>query len=248
MAARGIAARYHRDFMVSTLRTRREALFYPFHLCRNDTLGRLLAEYDVVHFRDYMALQLTPMSGTTAYADRMGQFHEALVREDRIVQGYSVSGPLDPELAESVDRDLADMQWRACFHSALQSDRFFQRGLFDFSHGVRKGQTRVPGPAALLELSLASRSEMPYSTALVRKLSERRTLAASYDFEYGLGLVKTSAALRYTVRLCHQHRLEAVTDSLRHFRLLARTCEREGLPLAHHCVTAQPEPGSTQGP
>ena len=36
------------------------ALYYPFHLCHERTLERLLKEYSVVHFRDFMALQLTP--------------------------------------------------------------------------------------------------------------------------------------------------------------------------------------------
>ena len=219
---------------MSTLRTDRLALYYPFHLCREDTLHRLLAEYAVVHFRDYMALQLTPMMGTTAYMDRMGQFHEALVREGRIVQGHSVSGPLDADMVRSIDADLADDRWRLLFYNALRSDRRFQRGLFEFSHGMRVGTTVVPGPAALLELCRASRSNQPYSTALVRELSEQRSsLAASYDFEYGLGLVKTSAALLYTIRLCHQHGLEAATDSWSHYELLERTRQRDTLPLQH---------------
>jgi len=42
----------------------RPALYYPFHLCSRDTLTHLLSAYALVHFRDYMALQLTPMCGT----------------------------------------------------------------------------------------------------------------------------------------------------------------------------------------
>ena len=45
----------------------RNALFHPFHLCAPHTLEALLARYDAVHFRDYMALRLTPLMGTTAY-------------------------------------------------------------------------------------------------------------------------------------------------------------------------------------
>jgi hypothetical protein len=227
---------------VSTIRSGRESLYYPFHLCHEQTLNRLLTEYGAVHFRDYMAMQLTPTTGTTAYTDRMGQFHEALVQEGRIVQGYSVSGPLDADMVQSVDRDLADPQWRLLFHDAIRSDRRFQRGLFDLSHGVRVGSTLVPGPAALLELSQPSRAEQRYSTRRVRDLSlQPSSLAVSYDFEYGLALVKTSAALVYTVRLCQTHRLEGVTDSQPHFHLLERTRNRDRLEIQHHYVKQHKE-------
>ena len=116
------------------------------------TLQRLLEEYGSIHFRDYMALQLTRMSGTTAYADRMGDRHEDLVKSGRIVQGHSVSGPLDENMTALVNRDLADAIWRAQFHVALVNDRRFQRGLFELTHGVRIGDTLVPGPAAWLRL------------------------------------------------------------------------------------------------
>jgi hypothetical protein len=206
------------------------------------TLTRLLTEYRVVHFRDYMALQLTPTTGTTAYADRMGHFHEALVQEGRIVQGYSVSGPLDSDMARSIDKDLADTHWRSLFHEALRVDRRFQRGLFDLSHGVRLGTTLVPGPAAWLELTHPSRVGHPYNVHTVRELSHQTTsLPLSYDFEYGLALLKTSAALLHTVRLCQEHRLEGVTDSHAHFRLLERTRIRDHLEIQHHCVSPSEE-------
>jgi hypothetical protein len=223
---------------VSTTRTGRQALYYPFHLCPEHTLTRLLGRYDAVHFRDYMALQLTSTIGTTAYSDRMGQFHAGLVRDGRIVQGYNVSGPLDADMVQSVDRDLADAQWRLLFHEAVRSDRRFQRGLFDFSHGMRIGRTLVPGPAALLELAQLSRGSQPCSAQVVHDLSRKGgSLADSYDFEYGFALVKTAAALIYTVRLCCEHRLEAVTDSPSHFVLLERTRTRDALAFEHHCVT-----------
>lgn len=210
----------------------RQALYYPFHLCHEQTLTRLLDSYASVHFRDYMALQLTQFTGTTAYADRMGGYHEALFQAGRIVQGYNVSGPLDEETIAAVNRDLADPAWRAEFHRTLREDRRFQRGLFDLTHGMRIGNELVPGPAALLRLFEAERAEHPWTFAELQRLSgSPSSLEESYDYEYGLALVKTSASLAYTIRLSRQHGLEAVTDSESHFRLLARTCERDGIVL-----------------
>nr|MBI3613820.1 hypothetical protein [Nitrospirota bacterium] len=121
-----------------------QGLYYPFHLCHERTLARLLDTYASVHFRDYMAMQLSPMSGTTAYVDRMGDAHGELVRAGRIVQGYSVSGAPDAEIVAAVNRDLADPIWRSLFHEALQENRRFQRGLLDLSHGMMIGNALVP--------------------------------------------------------------------------------------------------------
>ncbi|MGH8647498.1 MAG: hypothetical protein ACREX4_24785, partial [Gammaproteobacteria bacterium] len=148
----------------------RHALYYPFHLCHERTLQRLLADYSSLHFRDYMALQVTAMSGTTAYMDRMGNAHPELVASGRIVQGYSVSGPLDGDATTAVSRDLADETWRSEFHASLASDRRFQRGLFNLTHGVRIGTDTVPGPAALLRLVEASRQHRPYSVQELQRL------------------------------------------------------------------------------
>jgi hypothetical protein len=213
-------------------------LYYPFHLCHERTLQQLLARYESVHFRDYMALQLTPMSGTTAYSDRMGGSHQDLVNAGRIVQGYSVSGPLDQESMQAVNRDLGDAAWRGLFHDALREDRRFQRGLFDLSHAVRIGESLVPGAATLLRLLEPARSARSYSVEELQACSQRPlTIEEGYDFEYALALVKTSAALVYTVRLCRRHGLEAVTDSAGHFRLLQRSSEREGLDLPNDCLS-----------
>ena len=210
----------------------RHALYYPFHLCHEQTLMRLLENYRAVHFRDYMALQLTPMSGTTAYQDRMGQYHPALVETGQIVQGHSVSGPLDADAVSAVNRDLADKTWRGIFHDGLKNDRRFQRGLFDLSHSVIVGGSAVPGPATLLRLLEETRMAQACSVEQVRLLSGRRLLPdEDYEFEYALALVKTSAALVYTIRLCRQHELEAVTDSAVHFKLLEHTCARDGISL-----------------
>lgn len=213
----------------------RQALYYPFHLCHDLTLARLLDRYASVHFRDYMALQLTSFSGTTAYADRMGGFHEALVKAGRIVQGYDVSGPLDAEALAAVNRDLADRAWRTEFHRALRDNRRFQRGLFDLTHGMRIGGTVVPGPAALLRLIEEERTTDPWTVGRLQAMNGvPGPLEAGYDYEYGLALVKTSASLVYTIRLCRRHGLDAVTDSEPHCRLLTRTCDRDGITLSRH--------------
>jgi hypothetical protein len=206
------------------------ALYYPFHLCHERTLSRLLGAYTSVHFRDYMALQLTPMSGTTAYNDRMGQSHPDLVKAGRIVQGYPVSGPLDADMTAAVNRNLADPVWRAGFHHGLRSDRRFQRGLFDLSHSMRISGATVPGPAALLRLLEKARATQLCSVERARALSCRQTTPEEgYEYEYALAMVNTSAALAYTIRLCRQHELGAVTDSPVHFNLLAYLCARDNI-------------------
>ncbi len=216
---------------------KRSALYYPFHLCHEQTLTRLLNDYPSVHFRDYMALQLTTMSGTTAYADRMGDRHQDLVKSGRVVQGYSVNGPLDQEMTAAVNRDLVDATWRAQFHHALIEDRRFQRGLFELTHGMLIGGTLVPGPAAWLRLIEEQRRVQPYSVEMLQSLSHRQlNLLDGYDYEYAFALVKTSAALQYTVRLAIRHDLGAVTDSKAHYDLLERTRTRDRLTLQHRWV------------
>lgn len=216
---------------------RQQGLYYPFHLCHERTLARLLDSYASVHFRDFMALQLSPMSGTTAYRDRMGDAHGELVQAGRIVQGHSVSGAPDAEIVEAVNRDLADPIWRSLFHKALQENRRFQRGLLDLSHGMMIGNTLVPGPAAFLRLTEPTRRHRPVTFQDLQELSKRRlSLDEGYEYEYALALVKTSASLAYTVRLSLRHGLEAVTDSEAHFQLLDRTCSRGRLSLANRCL------------
>jgi hypothetical protein len=208
----------------------RAVLYYPFHLCHPRTLQRLLEKHPAVHFRDYMALQLTAMAGLTAYADRMGDQHPDLVQSGRIVQGHPVSGPLDAEMAAAVERDLADATWRALFHAALTDDRRFQRGLFELSHGMVMGGHRVPGPQAFLQLIQPCRETEPYTIEAIRSLSRTQAdLEAAYRYEYGLGLVTTSAALHHTVRLVGRFGLAAVTDSRPHFDLLDRIRARDDL-------------------
>lgn len=215
-----------------------DALYYPFHLCHPATLELMLKRYKAVHFRDYMAIQLTPLTGTTAYQDRMGDQFPDLVRAGRIVQGYHVSGPLAGEVAEAVDRDLSDATWRAMFHRALGEDRRFQRGLFDVAHGMTIGRRLVPGPAALLTLLEARWASQPLTLEAVRRLSRLPGSSdESYAYEYGLALVKTSAALHVTYRLALAHGLRPVTDSRSHHDLFARSLAREGLDLEHELLS-----------
>ncbi len=217
----------------------RHALFYPFHLCAPDTLQSLLAQYDSVHFRDYMALRLTPFMGTTAYQDRMGDEHPDLVVSGRIVQGHPVSGPLDADAVAGIDRDCADPQWRHLFHTGLTDDRRFQRGLFDLTHAMRIGSTLVPGPAALLRLLEPQRATGSCTVALVQHLARSSAdLEEAFQFEYGLALLKTAAAQVYTFRLAREHGLVPVTDSKTHHTLLSRTMAREGLDLPNEYLVA----------
>lgn len=184
-----------------------------------------------------MALQLSPMTGITAYHDRMGDQFPELVESGRIVQGHQVSGPLPEPLQLRVDRDLADTQWRAQFHRALHEDRRFQRGLFDLAHAMRIGPATVPGPAALLELLRDDYARSPFDVAAIRALSRSPlTMLDAYRFEYGLALLKTAAALSYTINLALAFELAAVTDSPPHHALLERTRAREGIHLQNLCV------------
>jgi hypothetical protein len=197
----------------------------------------MLTRYESIHFRDYMALRLTPLMGTMAYQDRMGDDHPTLVESGRLVQGYSVSGPLDPSARAAVDRDLGDPRWRALFHEALRNDRRFQRGLFELTHAMRMGEALVPGPAALLRLLEASRAQRRYTVAIVQGLARPSlTLEEAYEFEYGLALLKTSAAQVYTIRLAEEQQLLPVTDSHAHYALLNQTLMREGLDLGNACI------------
>ena len=213
------------------------ALFYPFHLCHPGTLERLLTRFATVHFRDFMALQLTSMFGMTAFQDRMGMSFPDLITSGRLVQGYDVSGPLPPAVAIAIDRDLHDPLWRARFHTALCRDRRLQRGLFEPSHSLRIGDSLVPGPAALLRLMDDSFRQQAYDLGRVRALSKSSvTLEEGYHFEYGLALVKTSASLAYTQTLALAHQLQPVTDSSAHFSLYVQSCVRENWLRTNHLL------------
>ncbi|HZS12134.1 MAG TPA: hypothetical protein VFA38_07775, partial [Nitrospirales bacterium] len=154
------------------------------------------------------------MAGTVAMSDRMGDYHEDLLKTGRLVQGHDVSGRITGEVRESVDRDLHDPAWRAIFHDGLREDRRFQRGLFDLSHSMMIGGRPVPGPAALLRLLEDRRGSEPWSVARLEHLAGRPLEEPeAYDYEYGLALLKTAASLAQTIRLAREHRLTPVTDS-----------------------------------
>ncbi len=160
-----------------------------------------------------------------------------LVDSGRLVQGYDVSGPLSQTVAAAIDRDLHDLEWRACFHHALRRDRRLQRGLFEPSHSLRIGDSLVPGPAALLRLMDDSFRQQAYALDQVRALSKKSLiLEEGYHYEYGLALVKTSASLVYTQTLALANQLQPVTDSPAHFSLYAQSCVRENWPKTNLLV------------
>jgi hypothetical protein len=216
------------------------ALYYPFHLCHPETVHRLLARFATIHFRDFMSLQLTPMTGVTAFHDRMGADFPELVANGRLVQGYDVSGPLANDLITDIDRDLSDRTWRQLFHQALCHDRRFQRGLFDLTHSMQIGNTTVPGAAALLKLTEAAFQEHLFCVREVKKLSSASlALEPGYHLEYGLALIKTSASLVYTDRLAHKHLLQTATDSPAHFALFEHVTRRDDRKWANHLLVRQ---------
>lgn len=211
------------------------ALFYPVHLCHGRTLELLLEDYDIVHFRDFMALQLTPFMGATAFPDRMGDYYPQLLEAGRIIQGHNVSGALHPDLIAAVDQDLADPTWRAMFHDALSDDYHFQRTLFDESE-IRKSRDSKE-KSCLSTFGTLDWQTTPFSVELVKTLSRSSfPHKGNTAFEYGWALVKTSAALTYTIQLCHQLHVTAVTDSASHHRLLTQSCYRERIGLSNSCV------------
>jgi len=110
-----------------------------------------------------------------------------------------------------IDRDLADPEWRRIFQAALRSTPRFRRGFAE--HGED-----AAGFGSLLDQRWETD---PMSLAEVRrmschKLDPERALA----FEYGLMLVKTSAALWYTIRLC-QRAVEIDPDYAQAWALIA---------------------------
>ena len=214
-----------------------KALYYPFHLCHEKTLHRVLADFEQVHFRDFMALQLTPFVGTTAFPDRMGDSYPEFLEAGRIVQGLNVSGLMSAELIASVDQDLQDPLWRKSFHEFLVSDYRFQLGLFDKSQIPQVGTSNKGETPFLLAFRPSDWIDKPYRVETVQTLS-RKTLSTeeSHQFEYGFALIKTSASLIYTIQLCQQRNLVAVTDSVSHHRLLVRTCMREQNDLANYFI------------
>ena len=212
--------------------SRTDVLFYPFHLCHERTLQWLLERHTRVHFRDYMALQVSPFCGTTAFPERMGDSFPDLLTAGRLVQGYNVSGSLKPEAGHAVDGDLADPVWRMLFHTALTENRRFQRGLFDGAVVAERGKSDGDEPALLIRLKNVAYQTAPFTVAGIRELSRQRLVGREADlFDYGLALLKTSASLVYTIQLAGAMQFAVATDSHAHFTLLARSAERVGVSL-----------------
>ena len=216
-----------------------DAFYYPFHLCHQRTLHRMLQDYSRVHFRDFMALQLTPMMGMTAFTDRMGDAFPDLLKAGRILQGHKVSGPLSPAMVVAVNRDLEDDGWRLIFHQALTSDDRFQRGLFR----PRMDQQGKDHQMFDIEdiLLVLTKPELALATFTVESLQvmsrKQRHQVSDAAFDYGMAILATSASLQYTIQLCHQHNLVAVTDSPSHNELLFRICEREKMSFSNRCLS-----------
>lgn len=216
------------------------ALYYPFHLCHERTLHRLVEDYDVVHFRDFMALQLTPFMGTTAFPDRMGDYYPELLAEGRIIQGHTVNGPMDTEIVAAVNRDLADSRWRGIFHEALQNDYRFQRGLFGVAQLSREQDSKSDDSSVLSQFTSPAWRDRPYQVKTVKDLSRRAfTEEDGPAYEYGWALIKTTASLVYTIRLCETLKVVAATDSSAHSQLLTCTCQREGRQLTNSCISRE---------
>ena len=186
-----------------------------------------------------MALQLTPFMGTTAFPDRMGSYYPELLEAGRIVQGYDVSGAMSSEITEAVDRDLSDTAWRSIFYKALQHNHRFQRGLFDVSQLPQPGGPGSEGTPVWSGFTQDFMMDQPYSVDTVRSLSLTALTSEEIEtrYEYGWAMIKTAAALIYTIRLCHQNGLVAVTDSASHHRLLTHTCQRDRIDLANSCMS-----------
>lgn len=217
--------------------TRSGVLFYPFHLCHERTLQWLLERYEQVHFRDYMAIQLSPFCGTTAFPERMGDSFPDLLTSKRLVQGYNVSGPLNPDACAAVDRDLTDSTWRTLFHRALVENRRFQRGLFDGADITGRDNDGIAEPALIVRLKDVSFETAPFTVAGIQELSRRRPIGKEADvFDYGLALLKTSASLVHTIQLARAGRLAVATDSRAHFTLLTRLVERTGTTIENRSV------------
>ncbi len=184
-----------------------------------------------------MALQLSSMVGTLAFPDRMGDDYPELLEAGRIVQGHSVSGVMSTDMVTKVNQDLKDQQWRSSFHEALTSNQQFQRGLVTFAQDHEGRSTRPADLNALLQLQQAEWEHECFEIETVKTLSEKRlSQEASYCYEYGFALIKTSASLVYTIQLCQQLNVVAATDSSAHHQLLSRTCQRDSIALHNHCI------------
>ena len=174
-----------------------------------------------MHFRDFMALQLTPMVGMTAYPDRMGDSFPDLLTSGRLIQGHNVSGPLSAEIVAAVDRDLSDPRWRHLFGTYLRTNLRFQEGLFDRGQPIPERMDRLEGAS--------------FNVDGIRKRCGQVT-SDETELDYGLALIKTAASLIFTYRLALNHGLQVATDSPAHFELFEQTRTREPHSIANHLI------------
>ncbi|GJL65973.1 MAG: hypothetical protein NPIRA05_09440 [Nitrospirales bacterium] len=184
-----------------------------------------------------MALQLSPLMGTLAFPDRMGDDYPELLNAGRIVQGHSVSGTMSLNVVAAVDRDLADQLWRLSFHEAITHNQQFQRGLVTFAQDSQGRSTKPADPTGLLKLQRPEWKSTSFSVETITVLSGTRLSQEESDhYDYGLALIKTAVSLIYTIQLCQQMHLDAATDSACHHRLLTRTCERDNVTLTNRHI------------
>jgi hypothetical protein len=82
------------------------------------------------------------------------------------------------------------------------------------------------------------RAVQPYTLEGIRRLSKLHTSRSeSYQFEYGMALVKTSAAGVWTGRLAQRLSVSVATDSPGHYDLLQRSLHRERIMLVNYFLT-----------
>jgi len=184
-----------------------------------------------------MALQLSPMMGTLAFPDRMGDAYPELLHAGQIVQGHSVSGPMSLDVVTAINRNLMDQTWRSSFHEALTCNQQFQRGLVTFAQDRQGRSTKPADPASLLTLQRPEWEHTPFLVDEIRGLCGKRLTQEETDhYEYGFALIKTAASLVYTILLCQELHFDAATDSASHHQLLTRTCQRDNVILTNRYI------------
>ena len=183
-----------------------------------------------------MALRLTPLMGTTAFPDRMGDYYPQYLKTGRIMQGYDLNGSMTAETTSAVNQDLSDPSWRHRFHESILNDHRFQRGLFPDPQDIT-GPTQSENSPIWLQFQEERWENELLDVEVVQALSRKRLEGQqARQFEYGWAMIKTAASLIYTIKLCHQLKLIAVTDSTAHYHLLAQTCRRDHTELENDCL------------
>ena len=144
---------------------------------------------------------------------------------------------MSSETSNAVNQDLVDPQWRGLFQKFLLSNWRFQRGLFPEPQKPSGGPVETQAEPEWLQFYGMEWAKAPFQVETVQALSRHRPVGEEIaQFEYGWALIKTAASLTYTIQLCHQLNVSAVTDSSSHYHLLAHTCKRSQIPLINTCV------------